>query len=122
MKLFSVEEANALVPELRRQWQRVDAARAQMRRLAPEVKLASENTGGGGTAYGVLYANALDVFMTSVQGLLELGIEIKDFDRGLCDFPHLRDGRVVYLCWQKGEDRIEWWHDTDAGFAGRQPL
>ena len=56
------------------------------------------------------------------QEILSLGVEIKDFEQGLCDFPHWRDGRVVYLCWQRGEDRIEWWHDTDAGFAGRQPL
>jgi len=49
-------------------------------------------------------------------------VEIKDFDQGLCDFPHLRGGKIVYLCWKKGESRIEWWHDVEAGFAGRQPL
>lgn len=122
MKLFTVEEANALLPEMRRYWQLIDRARATMQRLAPEVKLASEHSGGGGTSYGAQYAQALTNFMGGLQELIGLGIEIKDLERGLCDFPHLREGRVVYLCWQKGETRIEWWHDVDAGFAGRQPL
>ena len=122
MQLFSIEEANALLPELRRYWRTIDRARAAMQRLAPEAKLASEHTGGGGTVYGAQYAHALTDFMGGLQEIISLGIEIKDLERGLCDFPHLREGRVVYLCWLKGEERVEWWHDVDAGFAGRQPL
>ena len=50
-------------------------------------------------------------------------MQLKDFTRGLVDFPSLRDGRVVLLCWQLDEgDTVEWWHDVDAGFAGRTPL
>jgi hypothetical protein len=60
------------------------------------------------------YARALSFFLEAVQQVLALGIEIKDFDRGLFDFPHLRDGKVVLLCWQRGEDQIEWWHDVRA--------
>ena len=53
----------------------------------------------------------------------EAGVQLKDYTRGLIDFPAQRGGRIVLLCWQLGEgDEIEWWHDTDAGFAGRQPL
>jgi hypothetical protein len=53
----------------------------------------------------------------------ELGVQMKDYSRGLIDFPSWRDGRVVLLCWQLGEpDEIEWWHEVEAGFAGRQPL
>jgi hypothetical protein len=122
MKLFSVEEANALLPEIKRQWREIDAARATLRRLAPEAKRASEQTGGGGSVYGLEYINALTNLMASAQQIVDLGVEIKDFEKGLCDFPHLRDERVVFLCWMKGEDRIEWWHDVEAGFAGRQPL
>jgi hypothetical protein len=51
-----------------------------------------------------------------------MGVHIKDIDRGLCDFPYMRNGRVVYLCWQLGEDAIAFWHDIEAGFAGREPL
>jgi len=122
MKLFSVEEANALLPEIKRFWRKIDRARATMSRLAPDAKQASEHHGGGGIRHGLEYVNALTDFMAFTQEILELGVEIKDFDKGLCDFPHLRDGRVVYLCWMKGEDAVEWWHDVDAGFPGRQPL
>jgi hypothetical protein len=57
-----------------------------------------------------------------VQELHELGIELKDFFMGLVDFPCWRDGREVYLCWKLGEPEVAHWHETDAGFAGRQPL
>jgi hypothetical protein len=49
-------------------------------------------------------------------------VELKDVEQGLLDFPHEREGRVVYLCWRLGEEGIGWWHDLDVGFAGRQPL
>ena len=53
----------------------------------------------------------------------ESGVQLKDYTRGLIDFPSLRDGRIVLLCWQLGDGpEITWWHETDAGFAGRQPL
>lgn len=57
-----------------------------------------------------------------VRALTELGILIKDLDTGLVDFPALRDGREVYLCWQLGETHIAWWHEIETGFAGRMPL
>ncbi len=57
-----------------------------------------------------------------VQELSQLGVELKDFERGLIDFPHELDGRVVYLCWQLGEEDLGFWHELDAGFAGRRPL
>ena len=123
MKLFSVEEANALLPVVRSLFGQIDRERAVLRRLAPAAKRAYDRAEeNGGIPQGIKYAHALTGFMVAVQQLLSLGVEIKDFERGLCDFPHWRDGRVVHLCWQRGEERIEWWHDTDAGFAGRQPL
>ncbi|MEP7338798.1 MAG: DUF2203 domain-containing protein [Acidobacteriota bacterium] len=122
MKLFSIEEANALLPEIKRLWRKIDAARATLQRLAPEAKRASEQSGGGGTVFGFQYVDALTGLMASAQQIVDFGVEVKDLDKGLCDFPHLRDGRVVLLCWMKGEDSIEWWHDVEAGFGGRQPL
>jgi len=124
MRLFTIEEANALLPEIKRLFAHIDRSRKTLQRLEPEVRLASQRAseGGGGTVYGTQYAKALTDFVSRVQEILSHGVEIKDFDRGLCDFPHLREGKVVYLCWQRGEGEIEWWHDVDAGFAGRQPL
>jgi hypothetical protein len=57
-----------------------------------------------------------------VAGLAERDIVLRDLERGLVDFPALRDGHEVYLCWVEGEPDIEFWHDLDAGFAGRQSL
>lgn len=57
-----------------------------------------------------------------VRTVNELGILIKDLDTGLIDFPTLRDGREVYLCWRLGEPRIAWWHEIATGFSGRLPL
>lgn len=122
MRLFTVEEANALLPELRRLLDAVDEARAVLTQMAPEAKRASEQSGGGGVTHGVAYARALTEFIGNVQEIVSYGIEIKDFEQGLCDFPHERDGQIVYLCWRRGESSIEWWHEIEAGFAGRQRL
>jgi len=74
-------------------------------------------------AAGAAYAALLMNLTSSVSKLETLGVQLKDFGRGLVDFPSLRDGRVVLLCWQLGEgNSVEWWHDVDAGFAGRTPL
>ena len=64
--------------------------------------------------------------MDQLNGLIDelglVGVELKDFERGLIDFPSLHEGREVYLCWQRGEDTIQAWHEVDAGFAGRQEI
>ena len=125
MKIFTVQEANALLPEVR-----VIAGKIQRahRRLSPyrdEARKAAEaaEQGGGGIPEGVAYAGVLTELTTQLTELEALGVQLKDFERGLVDFPSLRDGRVVLLCWQLGEgDELEWWHDVDAGFAGRTPL
>lgn len=122
MRLFTVAEANALLPQLRRLFDAVDEARAVLTQMEPEAKRASQQQGGGGVTQGATYARALTNFIGNVQEILSYGIEIKDFEQGLCDFPHDRDGQIVYLCWRRGEARIEWWHEIEAGFAGRQPL
>ena len=123
MRLFTIDEANALLPTLRKLLHKLDRERTKLTRLSHGAReAAAAAVDGGGTPGGHNYAVALVAFVEAMQEIGALGIEIKDYERGLCDFPHMRDGRVVYLCWQKGEDTIEWWHDIEAGFAGRQPL
>ncbi len=124
MKLFSVEEANALLPTARRIVEGV--ARDHRRIMAGQDgarAAAASAQHNGGTAGGCEYIEAL-VGLAEGAGQLEtLGVQLKDYARGLIDFPSLREGRVVLLCWQLGEgDRLEWWHDLEAGFAGRQKL
>ena len=72
---------------------------------------------------GEHYAQLLLDLSVGAGDLESLGIQLKDYNHGLIDFPSMRDGRVVLLCWKADEgDNIEWWHDVESGFAGRQPL
>jgi hypothetical protein len=125
MKLFTIQEANALLPNVRMILAQIQRAHRKLSRFRDEAKKASEaaERGGGGLAEGVAYATVLTELTLRLTELESLGVQLKDFERGLVDFPSLREGRVVLLCWQMGEgDELEWWHDVDAGFAGRTPL
>ena len=125
MKLFTIQEANALLPSVRMIVGKIQKAHRQIGRYRDEARIAAESAekGGGGVSSGLDYAKALTGLTDQIARLEILGVQLKDFERGLVDFPSLRDGRVVLLCWQMGEgDELEWWHDVDAGFAGRTPL
>lgn len=123
MKLFTLEEANDLLPSLREWLLAIRHAQKVLQILTPEAKRAHRAAEqNGGIPRGSQYAEALFIIVRTMQSIADLGVEIKDLERGLCDFPALHEGRVVYLCWVLGEDRIEWWHDLETGFAGRQPL
>jgi len=125
MKIFTVQEANALLPDVRIILSKIQRAHRKLSRYRGEAKKAAEaaEQGGGGIADGVAYASILTQLTLQLAELEGLGVQLKDFERGLVDFPSLRDGKVVLLCWQLGEgDELEWWHDVDAGFAGRTPL
>ena len=125
MKIFTVQEANALLPNVRVIVEKIQRAHRRLSKYRDEAKKAAEaaEQGGGGVSDGVAYAIALTGLTTHLAELEDLGVQLKNFERGLIDFPSLRDGRVVLLCWQLGEgDELEWWHDFDAGFAGRTPL
>ncbi len=125
MKLFTIQEANALLPNVRSMLAKIQRAHRKLSLFRDEARKASEaaERGGGGIVDGVAYASVLTELTLQMSELESLGVQLKDFERGLVDFPSLRDGRVVLLCWQLGEgDELEWWHDVDAGFAGRTPL
>ena len=126
MKIFTVQEANALLPDVRIILAKIQRAHRKLSRYRDDAKKASEaaeQQGGGGIVEGAAYALLLTELTLQLGDLEGLGVQLKDFERGLIDFPSLRDGRIVLLCWQMGEgDELEWWHDVDAGFAGRTPL
>lgn len=125
MKLFTIQEANALLPSVKVILARIQRAHRGLSKYRDDARKAAEAAehGGGGIEDGVAYAIVLTEMTSQMSALDALGVQLKDFERGLIDFPSLRDGRVVLLCWQMGEgDELEWWHDVDAGFAGRTPL
>jgi hypothetical protein len=122
-RLFSVAEANALIPHLRGLLHRVQSERLRMTEMKPELEKARDrHMYDWGSTHGTEYVQILDSFQQVMQDIEDLGVLVKDFDLGLCDFPHKREGRVVLLCWKQDEEEVSWWHDLDTGFAGRQPI
>jgi hypothetical protein len=122
-KLFTVEEANALLPKLGELLEDVamhrDELLAQAPHLEPILKASTSNGGGRvGSEYSV---EAYNLYL-AIEHIRELGVLLKDLDMGLLDFPHQREGRVVFLCWHPSEERIAYWHEIEAGYMGRQPL
>ena len=125
MKVFTLSEANELIPQTRLRLLRLQKLHAylQAQKENAQRAAASASKGGGGIAEGGNYVARLLEFSEINHELDEMGIHIKDYERGLIDFPAWREGRIVFLCWILDEgDEIVWWHDMDAGFGGRQPL
>jgi hypothetical protein len=118
---YSVEEAEAMLPELRHRLERIRDARQAMLREAELVRERVVEDGGGAHA-GSGYWEATATLRTEIERLATEGILLRDPETGLVDFPAEREGERVYLCWRLGEDRVGHWHPLDTGFAGRRPL
>jgi len=122
-RIFSIAEANDLVPTLAGIFDVIRAERAAIDSLLPEIRLAAERRReNGGSPQGARYMEALERVSTELERVAELGILVKDVDQGLCDFPFRHKGKLVLLCWQHGESEVAWWHDLDSGFRGRQAI
>jgi hypothetical protein len=122
-RVFSLSEANQLIPKLQTHLSQIQAGKSVVLETREEIKKASARANeGGGTSIGAHYVKSLQVISTNLQAVHALGVIIKDVDLGLCDFPYLCDGRVVYLCWKLGEEEIGWWHEVTSGYKDRCPL
>lgn len=130
MILFTLEQAEEMLPQLRDELGAMQRCKRELEALRAELAHADNASTGNGH---VKDEQGLDAKRRHAEGLVEeinerlaringWGVELKDLDDGLLDFPSERDGRVVYLCWRLGEEHIAWWHEIEAGFAGRQPL
>ena len=130
MRHFTPEEANAELEHVRPLVEQLVAERKEHSlALERQEELEGKIRGnGGGIPPAELAAATAEVdglarrLAHLVDEIATHGAEVKDLDTGLIDFPALRHGETVLLCWQLGEDEIEWWHTVDDGFAGRRPL
>jgi hypothetical protein len=119
---YSVEQANAAIGWVRERIERMRAAREQLGDEEARAALAEAAPGNGGGEPGMVVSEAFLDLRNALIELSEMDIVLRDLERGLFDFPALRDGREVYLCLEDGEDEIGYWHDVEAGYGGRQPL
>lgn len=130
-RYFNRAEAEALLPmigksleEARKQKRALDDLDEDLSRAAARIMML----GGSIPPYQELVQKRGErqQFVTrleeAVNQIQEMGCVVKDLDAGLVDFPSLREGQEVYLCWKMGEKRIDYWHSMDEGFASRKPL
>ena len=130
MRHFTPEEANAALVEVRPLVERLVAHRRRhVEALARQEEMEGRIRGNGGGMPPAALADAAAAVEREgrqlaklVDEIAERGAEVKDLDEGLIDFPALRDGETVLLCWRLGEEEIGFWHRIEDGFAGRRPL
>jgi len=120
---FTLQEANEALNIIRPLMDEVQAIRQKILENQPEAWPAIEKSAGNGGNRAlsdlVQEFEKLDALVHQIQ---DTGAQIKDINTGLLDFSAVKNGREVYLCWQHGEDDIQYWHEIEAGFAGRQPI
>jgi hypothetical protein len=120
--LFDKAEADGLLPQLVSLIRSLQEAASSAAAVegAERMARAGRSNGSADAAASVFRAAAgIQAALDEISGL---GVILRDLGTGLCDFPALREGRPVYLCWRLGEDEVGWWHPRDTGVAGRRPL
>jgi hypothetical protein len=129
-RFFTVEQANELLASVRPLAERLVEHRRTLRELQEKRDAIATAVAGNGAGVDPQLVADLDERIRdelrgvaqSVNGIHGLGAAVKDPDTGLVDFPAMRQGEEVCLCWRVGEDEIEYWHGLEEGFAGRKPL
>jgi uncharacterized protein DUF2203 len=119
---YTVEQANAALDFVGARIERLRAARVQLSDEEARAALSDAGPTNGGGSPGRVVSEAFLELQRSLADLQAMEIVLRDLDRGLVDFPALREGEEVYLCWEEGEDEIAFWHDTESGYGGREPL
>ena len=120
---FTLQQANEVLNIIRPLMDEVQAIREKIISTQPEAWNAIEKSvGNGGSRALSQIVQDFEKLDLLVHQILDTGVLIKDVNIGLLDFPAFKDGREVYLCWQYGEGEIAFWHEIEAGYAGRQPI
>ena len=119
---YTLDEANAALGWVQEAIAALREARMGLSDEEAREALAEAGPQNGGGDAGRVVSEAFLQLRAALAQFQEAEVVLRDLERGLVDFPALRDGREVYLCWVEGEDEIGYWHDLEAGFAGREPL
>jgi hypothetical protein len=119
-RIYTVEEANGAIAELRPRLALIRDARHVVIRAGERIR--SQVAADGGGHEGKDYWNALRTLRSEVERLAAEGILLRDPETGLVDFPGEVEGRQVFLCWRPDEERVAFWHGAESGFSGRRPL
>jgi hypothetical protein len=120
---YTLEQATAAMPWVRERLERLREAHALLGDKDAREALSEATPGNGGGEPGQVVSEGFLALRSALIELQQMEVVLRDLERGLVDFPSMRDGREVYLCWvEQEEDEIGYWHDLEAGFAGRQPL
>ena len=131
MKTFTLDEAQALLPIVESLLNRAIEAKQALDELEEDQQdLVRRIFLNGGMLVDIAAVKKRKINMAalvqrardSLQEIDAIGVQIKDFDTGLLDFPAILEGETVLLCWKRGEARIEFWHRIEDGFRGRQPI
>jgi hypothetical protein len=122
-RYFTLQEANETLNLIRPLMDEVQNIRQKILQNQPEAWPAIEKSvGNGGNRALSNMVQDFEKLEALVHQIQDMDVLIKDINLGLLDFPALKDGREVYLCWQHGEGDIAFWHEVEAGFSGRQPI
>ena len=122
-RYFTLQEAKETLSAIRPWLDEIQSIRQEILARRPDVwPVVERAAGNGGSPAASKLVKEFERLDTLVHQVLATGTLVKDINLGLLDFPALRDGREVYLCWKWEEDDIEFWHEVDAGYAGRQPI
>ncbi len=119
-RVFTVQDANAELPELRQRLPRLREARLGL--IASSERITDAVASDGGGVAGSDWFRHQETLKAEVEYLADRGILLRDPDTGLIDFPAERDGEHVFLCWRLGEGDVEYYHGVHSGFGGRKPL
>ncbi len=129
LKVFTVEEANQLIPVLRDLIHQLKEKQSQAVHIEAQIDALEIVSGSGNSnskkeieSLVKKHQNVVTDFYETIDKIQEFGCLLKDVETGLVDFYSLMDGKVVYLCWKLDEDKIDHWHEVGKGFMYRQPL
>lgn len=122
-RYFSLDQANQLLEVLKPLVSEMLSIRTSILALQPQLEsVLNKAVNNGGSLVSSEALNAFQALKDVLYEIQQYDVYVKDVNSGLVDFPSIRDGEVVYLCWRFGEDQIGYWHELESGFQGRKPV